>query len=146
MLRIKRHSVIAFAPPNGISPYHLVRCGLNDRKDVLILEIDVHFAGYGIALWHPGFTVEMQRAYNLVLLHVDYGFGSPPLIGDVQLVERSGIGAAVRLGRSFEFLNDLHLFKVNHTDRVVVSVRCVELLEFGNVLPRRRAYRLRPQR
>jgi hypothetical protein len=27
-------------------------------------------------------------------------------------VERSGIGAAVRLGRSFEFLNDLHLFKV----------------------------------
>src|SRR5438309_1245460 len=60
MLRVRRHSMIALAPPNGISPYHLVRCGIDDRKDVLILEIDVHLAGDGIVLWHPGFTVETQ--------------------------------------------------------------------------------------
>ena len=45
----------------------------------------------------------------------------------------AGVGAAVRLGCSLEFLDDLHLFEVNHTDGVVVCVRGVELLEFRNV-------------
>ena len=49
-------------------------------------------------------------------------------------MEGSGVGAAVRLGRSLEFLDDLHLFEVNHTNRVVVRVRGVELLEIRNVL------------
>ncbi len=59
MLRVQRHSVIALASPNGISPYNLVRHRIDDRKDVLVLQIDVHLAGDGIVLRHPGFTVEM---------------------------------------------------------------------------------------
>ena len=82
MFRVKRHSVIALAPPNGISPHHLVRCGIDDRKDVLILEIDVDLAGDRI----------------------------------------------VRLGCGCDFLDVLHLFEVNYTNRVVVRVRGVELL------------------
>jgi len=67
-------------------------------------------------------------------LHVDDGFGFPAFVGDVQLMEGSGVSAAVRLGCSFEFLDDLHLFEVNDTNRVVVGVRGIELLEFRNVL------------
>src|SRR6266436_8977249 len=48
-------------------------------------------------------------------------------------MEGSSVRAAVRLGFSFEFLDDLHLFDVNYTNRVVVCVRGIELLEFRNV-------------
>lgn len=104
MLRVKRHSVVTLAPPNGISLYHLVRQRIDDRKDVLILQIDIDLAGNGIILRHPGFTVETQGTYNLVLVYVDDDFGSPSFVGNVQLVEGSGVGAAVRLRCSLELL------------------------------------------
>ena len=75
MLQVKRHSVISLALPNRISPHHLICRRINDRKDVLILQINVYLAGDGIVLRHPGFTVEMQRAHDLILLHVNNGFG-----------------------------------------------------------------------
>ena len=133
VLRVQRHSVIALARPDGISPYNLVRRGIDDRKDVLILQIDVDLAGDGIVLRHPGFAVEMQRPDNLVVLHINDSFRLAPFIGNVQLVERRRVGAAVRLGFGLEFLDDLHLFQVNDADGVVVRVRRVELLEFRNV-------------
>ncbi len=44
-----------------------------------------------------------------------------------------GIGAAVRLRFSLEFLDDLHLLEVNYTDGVIVCVRGVELFEFRHI-------------
>ena len=59
MLRVKRHSMIALALPDGISTYNFVSCRIDDREDVLVLQVDVYLAGYGIVLRHSGFTVEM---------------------------------------------------------------------------------------
>src|SRR5438132_14284540 len=84
MLWVQRHSVISVASPNGISPYNLVRHRINDRKDVLVLQIDVYLAGDGIILRHSGFALEMQRAYNLILLHVHDRFRFASFIGNVK--------------------------------------------------------------
>src|SRR5205814_9238370 len=97
MLRVKRHSVTALAVPDGISPYDSVSCRIDDREDVLVLQVDVYLAGYGIVLRHSGFTVEMYCAYNLIFLYVNDGFGFAPLIRDVKLMKGRGIGAAVWL-------------------------------------------------
>ena len=59
MLRIKRHSVIALAVPDGISTYNFVSRRIDDREDVLVLQVDVYLTGYWIVLRHSGFTVEM---------------------------------------------------------------------------------------
>src|SRR2546427_314223 len=59
MLRVKRHSVIALAVPDGISTYNFVSRRIDDREDVLVLQVDVYLTGYWIVLRHSGFTVEM---------------------------------------------------------------------------------------
>src|SRR3954471_3217130 len=59
VLRVKRHSVIALAVPDGISTYNFVSCWIDDCEDVQVLQIDVYLAGYGIILRHSSFTVEM---------------------------------------------------------------------------------------
>src|SRR3989441_11105870 len=89
MLRVQRHSVISLTLPNRIFPYHLVRRGINDHKDVLVLQIDVYLTGDGVVLRHAGFTVEMQCAHNLVLLHVHDGFRFASFIGNVKFMKRN---------------------------------------------------------
>src|SRR6266576_5726783 len=48
MLGIERHAVVSFAPSNRVSSNHLVGRRIDDGKDVLILQVDVHFAGYRV--------------------------------------------------------------------------------------------------
>ena len=45
----------------------------------------------------------------------------------------SRVSASVWLRFCLQFLHDLHPLEIHHTDRVVVSVRGVELLEFRDV-------------
>jgi hypothetical protein len=73
----------------------------------------------------------MQRAHDLILLHVNNGFGFASYIGDVEFMKRRCVRAAVWLGFSLEFLDDLYLFKINHSDGVVIDVGGVELLSSG---------------
>jgi len=68
-----------------------------DCEDVLVLEIDVDLAGDGIVLWHSSFAIKMQRLDYLVLLNINNGLCLPPLIGNIELVEGSGIRTAVGL-------------------------------------------------
>src|SRR5882724_2630378 len=66
-------------------------------------------------------------------LHINYRFRFASLIGDVELVERHRVRAAVRLRFRLQFLDDLHLLQVNHADGVVVRVGRIELPELRNI-------------
>ena len=97
MLRVKGHSVITFAFSNAVAPDNLIRLRVYHRKNILILETDIDLTGDGIVLWHPGFAIEMQSLDNLVLQDINDGLCLPPLIGNIELVEGSGIRTAVGL-------------------------------------------------
>src|SRR6266567_5298582 len=122
MLRVKGHPMIAFTFPNAVASDHRIRCWINNCKDILVLEVDVDFACNWIVLWHPSFTVEMQSLDDLVCLNIDDGLCLSTFVGNVKLMKRSGIGTAVRLGLGGQFLDDLHLFQVDDTDRVVPRI------------------------
>src|SRR5207248_2511567 len=56
MFRIERHSVVAFATSDRIAPDHLVRCGVDHGKDILILQIHIYLASHWIILRHSGLS------------------------------------------------------------------------------------------
>ncbi len=122
MLRVKSHPVVSFASADRIPPDDFVRRGIDDRENVLVLQVHVHLAGDGIVLRHPGLTVEMQSLDDFVLGHVHDRFGLSSLIGDVELVKRSRVRASIRFCLRLQFLNDLHLLQIDDADRVVAGV------------------------
>ena len=122
MLGIQCHSVIAFALSDVVASHYLVCCRINHRKNVPVLQVDVDLARNWIVLRHPGFTVEMQSLDNPVLLNINDGFGLASLVGNVELMERSGIGAAIRLSFRRQLLDHLHLFQVDDPNRIVPGI------------------------
>jgi hypothetical protein len=96
------------------------------------LEVDIDFARNGIVLRHSGFTVEMQTLDDLVLLHSYDRLCLAALVRNVKFVKRSGVRTAIRLGLGRQLLDDLHLFKVDHADRVVLCIRRIDFLQFWN--------------
>src|ERR1700686_5077006 len=66
VLGIECQAVISFAASYWIPPNHLVRYWINDRKNVLILQVDVDFARDRIVLRHSGLSIEMQRFDNCI--------------------------------------------------------------------------------
>src|SRR5207248_9328856 len=119
---------------NAISSDHLVRCWINDRKNVLVLEVDVDLTCNWIVLRHPRFAVEMQSLDDLVLLHIDDGLRLAALVRNIKFVKRSGVRAAIRLSLRGQLLDDLHLFQIDHANRVVSRIRGVDLLQFWDEL------------
>src|SRR5215813_672312 len=97
MLRVECHSVITLAFSNTVSADNFISLRVDDCKDILILKIDVNFAGNWIILWHPGFAVEMQSLNDFVLLHINDSLRFSALIGNIELVEGGCIGASIRL-------------------------------------------------
>src|SRR5215475_13100433 len=106
VLWIKSHAVIAFAPADGIAGDDFIGCGIDYRKDVRVLEIDVNPARNRVVLWHAGLTLEAQRLDDLVGRNVDDGFGFAALVGNIELVKWWRIRASVRLGFAFELFDD----------------------------------------
>src|SRR5207253_10430815 len=117
---------------DAVAPNDFIGCRVDDRKDVLVLEVDVNLAGYWVVLGHACFTVEMECIDDLVLLNIDNGLGLTALVGYVELVEWCSIGTAVRLRLGRQLLDDLHLFQVDDSDGVVPRIRCVKLLQLRN--------------
>ena len=97
VLRIECHAVVPFAFPDRIPAHNRIGRGIDHRKNVLVLEIDVHLARDRIVLRHPRFTLEVQRFHDLVFRHVDDGFCFAALVRHIEFVEGSGISAPVRL-------------------------------------------------
>jgi hypothetical protein len=64
---------------------------------------------------------------------VDHGDRLGPLIGDVGLVERSGIRDPIRLVLGGDFLHDFHLTEIDDADLVLMPVRRVDLAAFADV-------------
>src|SRR5713101_5688382 len=134
MFWVESHPMIPFAASHRIAHYHFIRGRIDDRENILVLEVYVHFLGDGIVLRHSGFTVEVQRLHDIVRSDVHDGFRFAPFIRNVELVEWRSIGATVRLGFRGNFLDYFHLAKVHHANGVVAGVRRVCFLQFGNVL------------
>jgi len=122
MFRVKRHAVVSFAPPNRILGDDFVLLGIDDRKNVVILEIHVDLACNRIVLRHSCLAVERERFDDLVFSHIDNCFRLSPFIGHVQLVKGSCVGASVWLTLRFQRLDDLHLLHVNNADGVVTGI------------------------
>src|SRR5713101_5088640 len=134
MLRIKRHPMVSFAPPDRISPHDFVSRRIKDRENILILKIYIHLTRNRIVLRHSRFAVEVQWLYDFIFSDIDDRFRFASFIGNVELVERRGVSAAVRLGFRWNFLDYLHLAQVHHADGVIAGIRGIELLQFGHVL------------
>ena len=128
VFRVESHPVIPFAASHRIAPYHFIRGRIDDGENIPVLEVDVHFLGDGIVLRHSRFTVEVQRLHEIVRSDIHDGFRLAPFIGNVQLVKRRSVSAAVRFGFGGNFLDDLHLPKVHHANGVVAGIRRVSLL------------------
>src|SRR5258708_10703537 len=134
VFRLERHPMIPFTASHRITPYHFIRHRIDDRENILVLEVDVHLLGDGIVLRHPGFTVEVQGLHDIVRSDIHDGFRFAPFVGNVQLVKRRSVGAAVRFGFGGNFLDYFHLPKVYHANGVVAGIRRVGLFQFGDVL------------
>src|SRR3984893_7932440 len=50
---IECHSMISLTSSDRIPPDDLIDCGINDRKNILVLQIDVHLPRYRVVLRHP---------------------------------------------------------------------------------------------
>ncbi len=59
MLRVKRHAVVSLAASHGIPAHNGIRRGVDDRKNVLVLQVHVHLARDRVVLRHTGLAVEM---------------------------------------------------------------------------------------
>ena len=68
MVRVKRHTVVSFAPSHGITPYHRVSRRIDDGKYILVLEVHVHLARDRVVLRHAGLTIEMQSLDDFVII------------------------------------------------------------------------------
>src|SRR5256884_239788 len=68
VLRVKRHAVISLAFPDRVPAYNFVGRGINDSKNVLVLEVHVDLPRHGIVLRHPRFAVKVQSLHDLVFV------------------------------------------------------------------------------
>jgi len=59
MLRVESHPVVSLASPDRITANNLIRCGINDRKNVLARKVDVHLACNGVILRHACLAIEV---------------------------------------------------------------------------------------
>src|SRR5437667_3844722 len=91
VLRVKRHAVISLAFPDRVPAYNFVGRGINDSKNVLVLEVHVDLPRHGIVLRHPRFAVKVQSLHDLVFVYIDDCFGFPSLIRNVQFVKGSSV-------------------------------------------------------
>ena len=130
---IEGHTVISLAAPHGIAPHNRIVFRVNHSENVLVLEVHIHFAGNRIVLRHPRFTVEVQCLHDRVRLHVHDSFGLASFIGDVQFVERRGVGAPVGFFFRGNLFDYLALDEINYADGVVAGIRGVHLFQPGNV-------------
>lgn len=73
----RRHSVVPLAPSDRIPSNDLVGCRINDRENVVVLQVYINFAGDRVVLRHSGFAVEMQGFNDLVFGYIDNSFGLP---------------------------------------------------------------------
>jgi hypothetical protein len=101
-------------PSHWIAAYDFVGGGINHRKDVLILKVEVNLARNWVILRHPGLAIEMQSFDDFVLLHIKDRFRVAPLVGNIHFVKRRGVSAAIRFLLRVQFFDDLHLPQINH--------------------------------
>src|SRR5260370_38213744 len=88
MLRVKAHAVVSLAAADWIAAYYFVVRGIDDGKNVLILEIYIGFLGDRIVLRHSLFTVAMQSLAAFILVYVPNRFRLPRLAHNVTLGKR----------------------------------------------------------
>jgi len=98
VLRVKRHPMIPFTAPHRIAPYDFIRSRIDDRENILVLEVYVHLLGNGIVLRHSRFTVEVERLHDIVRADIHNGFRFASFVRNIELVEWCSIGATVWLG------------------------------------------------
>src|SRR5437879_3059898 len=55
---IDRHAVVLATSLNGITAYHRVADGIDHRKDILVLKVDIDLTRQRIVLRHPRLAVE----------------------------------------------------------------------------------------
>ena len=56
---VERHSMISIASAHGITRDDFIRCGIYNRKNILVLQVHVYFARNRIVLRHSRFAVEV---------------------------------------------------------------------------------------
>src|SRR5262249_35765788 len=132
-LRVDGHPVVALTAGDRVAADDGIRARIDDREDVLILEIDVDLPCDLIVLRHTGLAVETQHREGAILSRVDHGYRLRALIRDVRLVEGSRVGDTVRLGLGGDLLHDLHLAEIDDADLVLVPVRRIDLTAFADV-------------
>jgi hypothetical protein len=126
--------VIASTFADGVAGNHFVIGRIDHREQVLALQVDIHLLRDGIVLRHSGLTVEFQGANDFVLRDIHYRFGLASFVGNINLVERLRISAAVGFVLGGQLLDELQFFDVDDADFIFVIVGGVELLEIGRVL------------
>src|SRR5689334_15247318 len=132
-LCVDGHPVIPFAAGDRIPAGDSIGRRIDDREDVLVLQVDVHFSRDGIVLWHSRLAVKTYYRDRAILPRVDHREGFGPLIGDVGFMEGSGIRDPVRLVLGGNLLHDLHLTKIYDANLVLMPVRRVDLAAFADV-------------
>lgn len=109
LLGVDCHSVVVTAAFDGISPNHGVGGRIDFGNFVGVPEIYVYLAAHRVILRHAGFAFEFDCFYDFVFFHVDNRDGFSERIGNVHLVKRCGVGAAVGLGSRGKPLGDAML-------------------------------------
>src|SRR6266853_28064 len=100
----------------------LVRSGVDHGHDVELLQVDVDEFCHRIILRHAGFALEIESGNDLVILDIDYDLRLRPLIGDVQLMERRSVCAAVGFLLRRQLGDDLALAQVNYFNFLFMPV------------------------
>ena len=122
VFRIKRHTVIAVATSDGILCDHRIGCWVEDRKEIVILQVEVDLASHWVVLRHTGLTVEVKRLENDIRVRIDNGLGLASLVGDVEFVERRGVGTPIGLVVRRELFDNLHARQTCDADGVVPAI------------------------
>src|SRR5215468_1892019 len=127
VLRVERHAVISGACFDRVVANHLICRRINDRKLVEVLEVNVDPFGDGVIERYTRFAIKVQGRQDGVGAHIDYGYSLCALIGDIELMVWGGVRVAIRLALRRNFANDFHRVEVDNPDRIISSIRCVDL-------------------
>lgn len=127
VVRINRHSVVMDAPGDWVPSQHYVTCGINFSNFIRISQIHINLLSCGIVLGHARLALEFECLHDFVFVHIHNGDGFAERVGNIQLVKRRGVCAAVGLGGGCQPFEDGHGSQVHEADFLFAPIRCVDL-------------------
>lgn len=118
--------MVSFATAHRIATDHGIRCRVDHREDILILQVHVDLACDRVVLRHAGFASELQGFDDFILVHVHHRLGLASLTrADIA---DAGVGGFNLVSESYGIRTRSQLLQA--TETMVISANVINETRF----------------